>query len=178
MLTAKNWRANYKRERCGDFSFYARTKQATGGSRVDRRSRRLIAWCIDCKQSCVLTILAGCSRTPQELRPVGFVNHTIHSDAQLRTMWTAAQNRLAQEIDLNPLERKVDPDISYGDASRRSAGTQYPATHLEVAKKRDVSAGLLYSATGVHALILPGSCPGRSPATSSMRRPIQATGRR
>jgi hypothetical protein len=62
-----------------------------------------------------LTILAACGGPPQDSRseqPVGFVNHTIHSDAQLRAIWTRAQKNLAQQVDLNPLERQNSPNVA------------------------------------------------------------------
>jgi hypothetical protein len=46
-------------------------------------------------------VLAGCGGRP-EAPPEGFVNQTHHSDADLWTIWKAAQESLAQEIDLNP----------------------------------------------------------------------------
>src|SRR5579862_8811321 len=49
-------------------------------------------------------ILMGCGGRPEALS-VGFVNQTHHSDADLWTLWTAAQQSLSQEIDLNPLEQ-------------------------------------------------------------------------
>ena len=52
----------------------------------------------------VAMVLAGCGGCP-EAPPEGFVNQTRHSDAELLTIWKATQETLAQEIDLNPLQR-------------------------------------------------------------------------
>jgi len=49
----------------------------------------------------------------------GFVNQTQHSDAELWTIWKAAQENLAHEVDLNPLQRSISgapADIRPGDA--------------------------------------------------------------
>jgi hypothetical protein len=48
-----------------------------------------------------MVLLVGCGGQ-QEAPPAGFVNQTHHSDTELWTIWKAAQETLAQEIDLNP----------------------------------------------------------------------------
>src|SRR6266849_8067487 len=61
--------------------------------------------------------LLGCGGLPNAL-PVGFVNQTKHSDAELWVVWKAAQESLAQEMDLNPLQRSssgAPADIRPGD---------------------------------------------------------------
>jgi hypothetical protein len=45
--------------------------------------------------------LLGCGGLPGA-PPAGFVNQTHHSDAELWTIWKAAQQTLAHEIDLTP----------------------------------------------------------------------------
>ena len=62
-------------------------------------------------------VLARCGAraTP----PVGFINHTRHSDAELSSLWKSAQQNLSQQIDLNPLEQELNnaaPQIVSGDA--------------------------------------------------------------
>ena len=62
-------------------------------------------------------VLAGCGGQP-EPAPAGFVNQTHHSDTELWTIWKAAQETLAQEVDLNPLQRSFSgapADIRPGD---------------------------------------------------------------
>ena len=62
-------------------------------------------------------VLAGCGGRP-EAPPEGFVNQTHHSDPDLWTIWKAAQETLAEEIDLNPLQRSfagAPADIRPGD---------------------------------------------------------------
>jgi hypothetical protein len=49
-----------------------------------------------------ITLLSGCGGD-KPVPPVGFVNHTQHSDAQLWALWQAAQSELSKQIDLNPL---------------------------------------------------------------------------
>jgi hypothetical protein len=99
-----------------------------------------------------LTTLAACGGTPQDSRsalPVGFVNHTIHSDAQLRSIWAKAQKNLAQQVDLNPLQRQNNPAIAAkikpGDPR---ALTEMPH-QLVVDNEVDVSSETLFIATGV-----------------------------
>ena len=61
--------------------------------------------------------LLGCGGQPAK-PAVGFVNRTRHSDAELWTIWQAAQDSIAQEVDLNPLQRSsfgAPADIRPGD---------------------------------------------------------------
>ena len=51
-------------------------------------------------------LLVGCGGASPEL-PVGFINHTQHSEAELWAIWQAAQQTLAQQIDLNPLQQTL-----------------------------------------------------------------------
>ena len=91
-------------------------------------------------------ILVGCGGQPQA--PVGFANQTHHSDAELWTIWKAAQESLAQEVDLNPLQRSFSgaaADIRPGDAR---ALTILPH-QLRVGPKPDVSSSILLAATGM-----------------------------
>ena len=92
-------------------------------------------------------VLAGCGGQP-EPPPAGFVNQTHHSDAELWTIWKAAQETLAHEIDLNPLERSFSgapADIRPGDA--RALKVQ--PHQLRVGAKPDVSSTVLMAATGL-----------------------------
>jgi len=94
----------------------------------------------------LLLILAACGAGPKA--SPGFVNQTQHTDADLWAIWNAAQQSVAQQIDLNPIQRQVSgaaPDILPGDA--RALNTQ-PAQVL-VAGEPDVSAAQLYAATAV-----------------------------
>ena len=96
-----------------------------------------------------LSLFAGCGGMPQGPRPVGFVNHTIHSDAQLRAIWSAAQHNLAQQIDLNPLERQNNPDAPANLRPGDSRALAVQPHQLEVENEADVSAEVLLAATGV-----------------------------
>jgi hypothetical protein len=79
--------------------------------------------------------------------PVGFVNQTMHSDADLWAMWEAAQQTLANGINLNPLQSVEDapPDILPGDP--RALGIM--PHQLTVAPQPDVSSSVLAAATGL-----------------------------
>lgn len=84
--------------------------------------------------------------TPSQ-SPVGFVNETSHSDAQLWAIWHSAQHNLSQQIDLNPLQRvfqNVPADIHPGDARVWNISPR----QLRVAPQADVLSSVLYGATG------------------------------
>jgi hypothetical protein len=95
----------------------------------------------------VLVILLGCGGRPDTL-PEGFVNQTQHSDAYLWTLWKAAQETLAQQVDLNPLQRSFSgapADIHPGDVRAR----QVVPHQLQVSAEPDVSSSVLLAATGL-----------------------------
>jgi len=87
--------------------------------------------------------LLGCSGDRGSL-PVGFVNQTQHSDADLWTIWKAAQQSVATEIDLNPVQ-DAPPLILPGDTRALSLQPR----QLTVAPELDVSAQLLFEETGI-----------------------------
>jgi hypothetical protein len=90
-------------------------------------------------------ILSGCGNRPDT--DVGFINETQHSDAQLWSLWKAAQATLSQQIDLNPLQRQFSnaaPDMLPGDP--RVLGVS--PHQLVVSSQPDVSSATLYAATG------------------------------
>jgi len=97
----------------------------------------------------LLTIaLLGCGGGSPDTLPVGFVNQTRHSDADLWAIWKTAQLSVAQRIDLNPVQRsssKVPPDMLPGDVR---ALTLEPH-QLLVAAEPDVSSEVLFAETGV-----------------------------
>src|SRR5438128_740664 len=51
--------------------------------------------------------LAGCAGGFPSGLPTGFINKTQHSDAELWAIWKTAQQELAQEVDLNPLQQSL-----------------------------------------------------------------------
>ncbi len=51
--------------------------------------------------------LAGCGGGFPSGLPTGFINKTQHSDAELWAIWKTAQQELAQEVDLNPLQQSL-----------------------------------------------------------------------
>lgn len=92
---------------------------------------------------CVL--FSGCGNGPGA--DVGFINETQHSDAQLWTLWKAAQTTLSRQIDLNPLQRQfssVAPHMLPGDP--RALGVS--PHQLVVSPQPDVTSSVLYTATG------------------------------
>jgi hypothetical protein len=89
-----------------------------------------------------MVLLSGCGSGPNSA--VRFINRTQHSDAQLSVLWTAAQQNLSQQIDLNPLATNVAPNLKPGDARVWSVAPR----RLLVSPQADVSSAALYAATG------------------------------
>lgn len=93
-------------------------------------------------------LLTGCGNNSQvPAAAVGFVNQTEHSDAQLWSLWAAAQQSLAQQIDLNPLEQQLSdapPEIVPGDPRALNVSPH----QVVVSPQPDVSSTALYAATG------------------------------
>jgi len=90
--------------------------------------------------------LLGCGGQPAG-PAIGFVNQTRHSDADLWTIWQAAQDSVSQEVDLNPLQRSsfgAPADIRPGD--RRAL--EIMPHQLRVGPRPDVSSLDLLAATG------------------------------
>jgi hypothetical protein len=90
-------------------------------------------------------IFAGCGNGPDA--DIGFINETQHSDAQLWSLWKAAQKNLSLQIDLNPRQRQfssVAPDLLPGDSRALSISPR----QLVVSSQPDVTSAALYAATG------------------------------
>ena len=110
--------------------------------------------------------------------PVGFVNQTQHSDAQLWQLWHAAQQSLSQQIDLNPLQRVLSnaaPNILPGDSRVWNISPH----QLDVASRPDVSSAALLAASGMQRPDPTGliACPqpcnvNYAPAYSQYVRPV------
>jgi hypothetical protein len=93
------------------------------------------------------TTLTGCGSSAPA--PVGFVNQTQHSDADLWTLWRTAQKSVAESIDLNPLQRvgnNVPAETLPGD----SRALRVQPHQLTVTAEPDVSSSALFAATGVY----------------------------
>lgn len=93
----------------------------------------------------VIAVLVACKVA--SLQPVGFTNHTRHTDAQLWSLWNAAQQSVSQQIDLNPLERQLkatSPEILPGDTRAWSIRPM----KLIVASQPDEPSTALLVATG------------------------------
>jgi hypothetical protein len=103
---------------------------------IARSAAKALAWVL---------LLTGCGGVP--LAPVGFVNHTLHTDAQLWVQWQAAQQSLSRQVDLNPLEQAFHgaaPNLLPGDARVWSVLPR----QLIVGPQADVSSAEFYAATG------------------------------
>lgn len=90
-------------------------------------------------------LFSGCGTGPDT--NVGFINETQHSDAQLWSLWKAAQSNIAQQIDLNPLQRQFSnapADILAGDARALSVAPH----QVVVSSQPDVTSAALFAATG------------------------------
>jgi hypothetical protein len=95
-----------------------------------------------------LVVLVSCGGPLTQTIPPGFVNQTPHSDTELWAIWHAAQQSIAQQVDLNPLQREfhsAPPDLRPGDPR----ALQEQPHQLRVAAQPDVAAGTLYTVTGV-----------------------------
>jgi len=96
---------------------------------------------------CLLAaVLLGCG--VQSTEQHGFVNHTRHSDADLWAIWRTAQQSLAGQVDINPLQQSAEhaaPEILPGD-SRALSIEPY---QLAVAPAPDVSSQELLAASGM-----------------------------
>jgi len=93
----------------------------------------------------VCVLFYGCGNDPGAA--VGFVNHTRHSDAELWNLWKTAQHNLAQQIDLNPLQRQLNnatPDIVPGDSRALSVSPR----QVVVSSQPDISSSVLRATTG------------------------------
>jgi hypothetical protein len=94
-----------------------------------------------------IILLNGCG-TDKALPPVGFVNQTQHSDAQLWTLWHAAQQDLSRQIDLNPLQRVLNhtpPQVLPGDTRVWNISPHL----LQVSWRADVSSAAFFASTGI-----------------------------
>lgn len=105
-------------------------------------------------------ILLGCGGRSPELQAAGFINQTSHTDAALWTIWVTAQQNLASEVDLNPVQQSTanaPPEVLPGDAR---ALTTKPY-QLLVAAEPDVSSQALFAATGIRRSAPTGmiACP-------------------
>lgn len=92
-------------------------------------------------------VLLGCGGRPDP-PPPGFVNQTRQPDAVLWGFWKAAQQNIAREVDLNPLQRSVSgtaADIRPGDAR----ALEVMPHQLRVGAEPDVPASVLLAATGL-----------------------------
>jgi hypothetical protein len=95
----------------------------------------------------VTVVFLGCGGSSPGPVPVGFVNQTQHSDADLRAIWRAAQQSVASEIDLNPLQRissNKPPDLRPGDPRALHAMPH----QLAVTPEGDVTSEEFFAATG------------------------------
>jgi hypothetical protein len=93
----------------------------------------------------LLLLLGLCGCSFPHPPAVGFINQTRHSDANLWVIWKAAQESIARQIDLNPLQPAgASPRVLPGDP--RATGVM--PHRLVVAARMDVSSATLFITTG------------------------------
>jgi hypothetical protein len=122
-----------------------------------------------------LTIfLAGCTNAPPP--PVGFVNQTLHSTAYLWQVWSAAQQSLASQVDLNPVQQRTQnaaPILLSGDPRALTVSPH----QLMVAPQPDIASSIFLAATGVYRanptgmIACPQPCNARYTTAYSKYRP-------
>ena len=98
--------------------------------------------------SVVLGTLTACGIRITTEGPVGFVNHSQHSDADLWVIWQAAQQNLAKQIKLNPLQQSTAgraPSVLPGNP----LALRVQPRQIEVNAEADVASTVLSTASGV-----------------------------
>lgn len=93
-------------------------------------------------------VLVGCGANSPDNSPATFVNQTRHSDAVLWTIWQAAQQGVAQNVDLNPVQRSIAhaaANILPGDPR----ALEVTPHQFLVAAEPDVSSKALLAETGM-----------------------------
>ena len=121
--------------------------------------------------------LAACSSSlPGATQPAGFINQTRHPDQDLWAIWNAAQQSIARQVDLNPLQRTLyntAPDLHPGD----SRALNIQPRQLKVAAQPDVSSGQLLAEAGLSRpdptglIACPQPCNVRFAAAYSFHQP-------
>lgn len=100
-------------------------------------------------RAAVLTImLVGCGGHSTNPVATGFINQTQHTDADLWTIWSAAQQSIANSIDLNPVQQTASgaaAEILPGDPRALNV----MPLQLTVTPEPDVSSAALFAATGM-----------------------------
>jgi len=112
-----------------------------------------------------LMILIGCGGRPPNSQPTEFINHSRHSDAELRAIWATAQQSIAQSIDLNPLQQsnpKVPPNVLPGDIR----AFDVKPNELLVDPIPDVSSQVFFVATGIRRASPTGMIPCPKPCNA------------
>ncbi|HTZ96021.1 MAG TPA: hypothetical protein VMB18_06470 [Terriglobales bacterium] len=101
-------------------------------------------------RAALLTILLlGCGGRSTDSAPAGFINQTQHTDAELWAIWSAAQQSIAETINLNPVQQTLSgasPEVLPGDPRAMSIMPQ----QLTITPEPDVSSAVLFAATGLH----------------------------
>jgi hypothetical protein len=96
-----------------------------------------------------LTTLAGCGGGSLNPAPAGFINQTQHSEDDLWAIWKAAQQSVAQQVDLNPLQRSFYPGTPANTFPGDSRALNVTPHQVLVAGDPDVSSAALLTAVGV-----------------------------
>ena len=93
-------------------------------------------------------VLLGCGGRSSPPTTDGFMNQTQHSDDELWAIWSAAQQSIAESIDLNPVQQTSSgalPHILPGDPQALFIMPQ----NLTVSSESDVPSAALFAATGI-----------------------------
>jgi hypothetical protein len=97
----------------------------------------------------LLVILTACGGGALNPAPVGFVNHTQHSDDDLWAIWKSAQQAVAQQVDLNPLQRSLYPGTPADTLPGDSRALGVMPHQVLVAADPDVASNVLFASTGL-----------------------------
>lgn len=111
--------------------------------------RRRSEWLYAVVAGLIVITACGGSPTPTSNAATGFINNTSHTDAQLQSLWSTAQQNLSQQIDLNPLQQQLSgapAQILPGDSRVWNISPR----QLTVAAQPDVSSSALLAATGMN----------------------------
>lgn len=98
---------------------------------------------------CLMTACGGAALSPSSGGDeIGFINQTNHSDEELRAIWKAAQQNIAQQVDLNPLQRSLYPGTLPHTLPGDSRALSIQPHQIAVQAEPDISSSKLFAETG------------------------------
>lgn len=122
-----------------------------------RRGIRIIA---------LLGLMTGCGGGTLNPAPstdaTGFINQTNHSDAELWAIWKLAQQNIAQQVDLNALQRSLSPETAAHILPGDPRATNILPRQISVQAEPDIPSNTLFADTGMERADPTGliACPG------------------